>query len=386
MKIVCASDSFKGSLSSEKIGEIVGRAAQEAFSACDYHQIIMADGGEGTLHAVAAASENVKILSYLVNDPLGRKTPASLAIFPDQNRALIELAEASGLTKLTDAERNPLYTSTFGTGQLILQALTLGMENITIAIGGSATNDGGTGAMEALGVQFLGKSGQVLSGNGINLAKIESISLEKMDERVKNASFTVMCDVKNPLTGTNGATYVFSPQKGATKEDVMLLEEGMLHYERILEKTFPVQSGYPQPSKIIGGGAAGGIGAAFALFLHATMQSGAETILELCHFKELIKDADLVITGEGCLDSQTASGKVISAVASYCKDLQIPCCAIVGTCKEQTTAIRDTGITEILEIKPANCSIEESIKNGEQFYDTTVRKLFADLNVLLSFI
>lgn len=385
MKIVCASDSFKGSLSSTEICQIIKQASCDIFGDIDFTGIAMADGGEGTLDAIGKgyADSSFDIVSTTVLDPLGRSITAEYIVLSLENKktAVIELSKASGLTLLSTEERNPLITSTYGTGQLILHALEQGCEHILIGIGGSATNDGGTGALEALGVRFYDKNRNILHGNGKNLGVVDIISIDELSPLLQNASFTVMCDVKNPLTGKNGATYIYGPQKGASGEMLVTLEENMMHYESLLNKLFSCDT-----STIIGGGAAGGIGAALSLFLHAEMIPGAEAILSLHNFSSLIADADLVITGEGSIDSQTSNGKVAAIVGQFCKNAYVPCCAIVGSCAEDVFPNTIPGITEILAIKPADMSVADSIKNAHTLYDQAVRKLFSDMKSIHDFL
>ncbi len=391
MKIVCASDSFKGSLTSEEICKIITKTANTIFASANVIGIPMADGGEGTLDALLngysiyaenhGLSSPIERIPIAVRDPLGRSIMSEYGRITssDSMTAVIELAKASGLTLLESSERCPLLTSTYGTGQMIRDAVTHGARKLIIGIGGSATNDGGTGAMEALGAKFYDADGKLLSGNGENLIKIARMEWDRSPWM--SIDVNVMCDVKNPLTGSNGATRVYGSQKGATPEMLDRLEQGMMNYASVLSDFFGTNV-----SDIVGGGAAGGIGAALSLFLGAKLKSGAETILHLYHFPTLIKDADLVITGEGSLDSQTANGKVVSIVADYCAEEKIPCCAVVGRAEDSLTPDKIPGITEILSVSPDDIPLEESMLRAAEFYETAIEKLFSDMKAIYCFI
>ena len=369
MKFVFASDSFKGSLSSEKINDILATVAHRHFPDCKTAAILTADGGEGTVDAVLAGTGGERV-SVSVHNPLGRPISASYGRI-DSNRAIIEMAAASGLPLLTESERNPLLTSTYGTGELIAHALENGATDLTIAIGGSATNDGGMGALCALGVRFLDAEGNSLSGIGADLEKVADIDLSGLHPLAKTASFTVMCDVNNPLVGERGATYVFGPQKGATPDVAKRLEAGMQNYAAVIERVLGVSV-----SSIAGGGAAGGLGAALLVFLGAKMNSGIDTLLNLVKFDSLLSDADFVITGEGRMDSQSADGKVACGVGLRCKEAGVPAFAIVGGMGAGADAIYDCGICSILPTVNAPMPLSEAIERAEELYENAAERLF----------
>ena len=266
MKLIFASDSFKGSLSSKRTAELLTKAAREVFGTCECIGVPIADGGEGTVDAVIDALKGEKT-DILVHDPLMDRIRASYGIVGD--KAVIEMAEASGLTLVPEPLRDPLVTTTYGTGELIRDALSRGCRELYIAIGGSATNDGGMGCLRALGARFLDQDGNELSGCGKDLSAVTKIDLDRLDSRLSDASVTVLCDVKNPLCGKNGATYTFAKQKGATAETMKLLENGMQNYRNVIKRRFGIDC-----DLIEGTGAAGGLGAALRVFLHAAMQSG----------------------------------------------------------------------------------------------------------------
>ena len=311
MKLLFASDSFKGSLTSEKTVELLSQAAREVFGECECSGVPVADGGEGTVEAVIAA-EHGEYINVKVHGPLMEETESFYGTF-DGNKAVIEMAAASGLPMVPEELRNPLNTTTFGTGELILDALKRGFRDISIAIGGSATNDGGMGCARALGVKFLDQDGNELEGFGSDLARVAAIDISGLDERVKDSKITVMCDVTNPLCGKDGATWTFGKQKGATLEIQEELEKGMCSYRDVIRETFGIDcDGIP------GTGAAGGLGAALMVFLGGEMKSGIETVLDLIRFDERLEGVDLVVTGEGRTDWQSCFGKVLRFVGKKC--------------------------------------------------------------------
>ena len=295
MKMIFASDSFKGSLSSQQILTLLKQAAEQVFPGVKTSGVLMADGGEGTVDALVSQLGGT-YETIVVHDPCFRLDEAGYGILPEGS-AVIEMAAASGLPMVPADKRNPMETTSYGTGELIVHALSQGIRKIAIAIGGSATNDGGMGMLAALGVRFLDESGSLLRGCGGDLEKVASIDLSGLHPAVRETEFTVMCDVTNPLLGPEGATFTFSAQKGADAAMQQCLEAGMAHYAELAEKA----TGVPA-REVPGAGAAGGLGFALMSFLGAKLQSGIETVLDLVHFDELLKDADLVVTGEGRMD------------------------------------------------------------------------------------
>ena len=330
MKFLFASDSFKGTLSSARIAELLTTAAKESFPDCICTSVETADGGEGTTDAVLCAVKGERI-PLTVCGPLWKPTDCFYGKL-DENRAIMEMAAASGLPLLSETERNPAKTTTYGTGEMIRDALNHGFRDISIAIGGSATNDGGMGCMCALGVRFLDENGKELEGCGENLSKISRIDLSELDPRVSKTKFTVMCDVNNPLCGENGATYTFGPQKGGSPELLNELESGMLHYRELLLKVFQVDV-----NEIPGAGAAGGLGAALVVFLNATLKSGIETVLDLVDFDSRLQGVSLVVTGEGRTDWQSAFWKSSPRSRNAQQKIWDSCC---GTCRFHGTGGR----------------------------------------------
>ena len=310
-KAVIASDSFKGSLSSSQVADAASTGIRETYPDCLIDTISVADGGEGMVEALKKEM-HLETRQLKVHDPLGRLTDASYGIGKSSEglTAVIEMAEASGLTKLSAVERNPLLTSTYGTGELILDALEQGCRKFIIGIGGSATNDGGTGMLEALGFRFLNAAGKEIHGCcGEKLADIRSVDLSHKDRRLDECIFIAACDVETPFCGPDGAVNVFAEQKGADETMREDLESGMVTLNKVIREVFDIDL-----STVKGSGAAGGLSGAMHAFLNAELQSGAELILDTVRFDERIQDADLIITGEGHIDGQTLKGKIVSAI------------------------------------------------------------------------
>ena len=361
MKFLFASDSFKGTLSSEQISALLEQAAEQVFPGCETAKVPVADGGEGTIDAVIAALKGT-YRRISVHGPLMEERESFYGEF-EGDSAIIEMAAASGLPMVPEEKRNPLNTTTFGTGELIRDALDRGYRNITIAIGGSATNDGGMGAMRALGIRFLDSEGQELEGRGRDLIRVSEIDMSGLHPSVSQAHFTVMCDVTNPLTGPDGATYTFGKQKGGTPEILDQLEKGMVHYASLIREKLGIDV-----DKIAGSGAAGGLGAAFCVFLNAALKSGIDAVLDLIHFDSLLEGVDLVITGEGRMDWQSAFGKVPSGVGKRCKARNIPVVAIVGGMGERAETIFDYGVDSIITTINGAMDINEALERAEELY------------------
>ncbi|MDR1831378.1 MAG: glycerate kinase [Fusobacteriaceae bacterium] len=378
MKFLFASDSFKGTLSSEKIIELLNIAAKKVFPQCETAGVLIADGGEGTVEAVIKNTKG-KMVSLEVHGPLMELRKSYYGEI-NEKEAIIEMAAASGLPMVPPEKRNPLLTTTCGTGELIKTALDKGFRDIAIAIGGSATNDGGMGAMRALGVRFLDAEGKELEGTGQDLEKVRDIDLSGIHPAVAETKFTVMCDVNNPLTGERGATFTFGKQKGGTPEILKRLESGMINYAGVVLAKTGVDV-----DKIPGAGAAGGLGAALCVFLKATLKSGIETVLDLIHFDELLNDTDLVITGEGRIDWQSAFGKVPSGIGKRCRAKNVPVVAVVGGMGDGATDIYEHGVHSIVTTVNTPMPLEEALNRAEELYldaaERTFRVLKAGMNL-----
>ena len=369
MKFLFASDSFKGSLSSRRTAELLTLAAQEIFPGCECTSVETADGGEGTTDAVLSAVNGKKIM-LPVHGPLGKMTESSYGILSD-GRVIMEMASASGLPLVPCSLRDPRCTSSYGTGEMIADALERGCRDISIAIGGSATNDGGTGCMRALGVRFYDKDGNDLKGCGQDLIKICTIDTSGIHPLIKDASFNIMCDVTNPLCGGNGATYTFGKQKGGTPEILAQLESGMQNYRDIILNRFGINM-----DEVPGSGAAGGLGAALMVFLNGKLKSGIDTVLDLVRFDQKLDGVSLVVTGEGCTDRQSAFGKVIQGVGMRCKKRNIPAVALVGSIGDGAEDIFNYGIRSIMTTVNSPMPLEEALNRAEELYIKAAIRMF----------
>ena len=369
MKLLFASDSFKGTLSSEKTICLLTKAAEAVFGKCECIGIPVADGGEGTADAVIRALKGEKI-RLQVHGPLMETVEASYGKI-DERRAILEMAEASGLPMVPDALRDPRNTTTYGTGELLMDAMERGFTDISIAIGGSATNDGGMGCMRALGVRFLDQEGNELEGRGADLIRLAHIDCSGMTGLTRNTKFTVMCDVNNRLCGKDGATYTFGAQKGGTPEVLDELERGMQNYRDVIVREFRVN-----PDEIPGAGAAGGLGAALMVFLQATLKSGIETVLDLIDFDERLKGVELVVTGEGRADWQSCFGKVVQGVGNRCRKHGIPAVALVGAMGEGAEQLYNCGIISMMTTVNSVMGLEHALEHAEELYYSGAVRMF----------
>ena len=369
MKLLFASDSFKGTLSSEKTIELLTKAAHDVFGECECSGVPVADGGEGTVEAVVKARGG-RLVTVPVHGPLMENQFASYGALSG-TEAVLEMAAASGLPLVPEDQRNPLLATTYGTGEMVKAALDTGYTDLSIAIGGSATNDGGMGFAAALGVKFFDADGNELIGRGEDLAKVVRMDCSGLDPRVKDAKITVMCDVTNPLTGPDGATYTFGAQKGATPEMQAALEDGMQNYRRLLIEEFGID-----PNETPGTGAAGGLGAALLLFCGAEMKSGINTVLDLIGFDDRLDGVNLVVTGEGRTDWQSAFGKVLQGVGERCKAKGIPAVALCGSLGKDYEKIYDCGIQSLLTTVDGCIPLSEAMERAEELYYRGAVRLF----------
>lgn len=353
-KIIIACDSFKGSLGSEEVGVAASEGVRMADDTVETRVVAVADGGEGTVDALVRGLDG-HYVSCTVGGPLGDPVGARYGISGDGNTAIMEMAQASGLTLIPECRRNPLYTSTFGTGQMIADALGRGCTTILMGIGGSATNDGGMGLLSALGVRFIDEGGSELTPCGESLEKIAAIDLSGMDSRARTATFRIACDVDNPLYGPDGAACVFGPQKGADAEAVERLDRGLRNYARIVEKTTG-----RDVAAMPGAGAAGGLGVCFAAFFCSTLKPGIELMLNAIRFDEIIAGADLIITGEGRLDTQTVHGKTPYGVLCAGRRQGIPVVAIGGAVTAYAE-LAAAGFRAVFPIVPGPCTLAEAM-------------------------
>lgn len=382
MKIILAPDSFKGTLSAFKICELLETAAKSYFPNCTVVHVPMSDGGEGALEVIIPSLDG-KFETVSVRNPLGKVINARYGTFGEDS-AIIEMAAASGLPLIPEEQRDVLLSNTYGTGELIADALNRGCRNFHIAIGGSATNDGGIGCVRALGVKFHDKNGTLLDPVPQNLIHIADIDISGLHPAVREANFTVMCDVSNPLLGEKGAAYTFGPQKGASGDNLRELETGLAHYADVVKTKF---GGTLHETP--GAGAAGGLGFALIVFLNAKLQSGIDTILDILDFKNVLRDADFVITGEGRMDNQSAYGKVASGVGLAAKEQNIPCLAIVGSMGQDACDMFNYGISSIMTTVSAPMPVSEALERSEELFVNAAHRMLrfvkAGLDIRMTF-
>ena len=358
MKIVIAPDSFKGSLTALQVAEAIEAGLRRVFPTASIEKVPMADGGEGTVQSLVDATGG-EILTARVRDPLGNRIDAQYGVLGDGITAVIEMAAASGLTLVPLDKRDPRVTTTYGTGELIRAALTRGCRKLIIGIGGSATNDGGAGMAQALGAKLLTASNEQIGSGGGSLATLSSIDLSELDERIHEMETVVACDVNNPLTGKEGASHVYGPQKGATPEMIEELDANLAHFNKIVQRDLGKSVG-----DVPGAGAAGGLGAGLMAFLNASLKSGIEIVTEATQLSEQFAGADLVITGEGQINFQTVFGKTPVGVAKVAKIHNIPVIAIAGSIADDSDGVYDAGIDAMIDIVPEPMSLDTAIENA----------------------
>ncbi len=372
MKIIVAPDSFKGSVTALEAAKSIEQGLRRVLPEAIIDKIPMADGGEGTVQSLVDATGG-HFRTERVLDPLGNEVEAQYGLLSDgassYSCAVIEMASASGLTLVPTDKRNPLRTTTYGTGQLIRSALEAGCRKLIIGIGGSATNDAGAGMAEALGVRFLKADGNLTERSGGGLAELASIDIEGIHPAISETDIIVACDVNNPLTGPNGASHVYGPQKGATPEMVKTLDDNLSHFDDILTQTL----GQSYDS-IPGAGAAGGLGAGLMAFLNARLRLGVDIMIDAVNLRERMKGASLVITGEGQIDFQTAFGKTPVGVAKVAKEANIPVVAIAGGIGEGAEAVYAKGIDSMLGIVHAPMSLEDAVEDALQLIADTAEQ------------
>lgn len=372
LRFLFAVDSLKGTLSSPEAEAVLAAAAERSFPGCSCVSIPIADGGEGTVDAILASQPAAQARTSLVQDPLGSSVKARWALLPD-GRAIIEMAQAAGLTLVPEALRDPARTTTYGVGQLVLAALDAGARDITLAIGGSATNDGGIGLLEALGWRFLDASGRALEPVGASLGSIATIDATGADPRLASARFQVMCDVENPLCGPSGCAAVFGPQKGATPAQVSELDRAMASFAQVT-----AEHAGRDLSLRSGAGAAGGLGFATQVFLDADFVLGIDALLDLVDFDQLLSMADLVVTGEGRLDDQTAAGKVVAGVAARAAAHHVPCVAVCGAVEPD---VRIPGLDAAFSSVTALVPSADHLARAHEAYQEAAERLFSALAI-----
>ncbi|MBM6837446.1 glycerate kinase [Clostridium saudiense] len=366
MKFVLAPDSFKECMSSKEVCEVMESGIRKVYPEAEIIKVPMADGGEGTVEALVEATSGT-YHTVNVTGPLGNKVDAVFGVLGNKKTAVIEMATASGLHLVKREERNPLITTTFGTGELIKAALDLGVKHIVIGIGGSATNDGGAGMIQALGGKLLDREGNEIGFGGGSLDKIETIDLSQIDSRIKDTVIEVACDVTNPLIGEKGASEIFGRQKGATEEMVKVLDSNLAHYANVIKRDLDIDIAYVE-----GAGAAGGLGAALLAFLNGELKRGIDLVIKHTELKEKLEGADYVFTGEGSIDYQTMYGKTPIGVATIAKEKGVKTIAFAGNVGEGIDILYTGGITAIFSIMLGVSTLENALKNGKENLLVTV--------------
>ncbi|EKZ5285434.1 glycerate kinase [Klebsiella aerogenes] len=375
MKIVIAPDSYKESLSALDVATAIETGFREIYPHAEYVKVPVADGGEGTVEAMVAATQG-HIVQVSVTGPLGEPVNAFYGLSGDMRCAYIEMAAASGLESVPPTRRNPLLTTSWGTGELIRHALDAGVSQIIIGIGGSATNDGGAGMAQALGAKLLSAGQQQIAPGGGALETLARIDLSELDPRLAGCRIDVACDVTNPLTGPQGASAVFGPQKGATAAMIERLDRGLQHFAQIIDRDLDIDV-----LSLEGGGAAGGMGAALYAFCGANLRPGIEIVTDALGLADLVADADLVITGEGRIDSQTIHGKVPVGVAKVAKRFNVPVIGIAGSLTADVGVVHQHGLDAVFSVLYSVCTLEEALANAAANVRMTARNVAAVLEM-----
>ena len=369
MKIVIAPDSFKESLTALEVANAIETGFKRIFPNAEYVKLPMADGGEGTVQSLVDATQG-RLIEAEVTAPLGNQVKSFFGLSGDGKTAIIEMAAASGLHLVPMDKRDPCQTTSFGTGELIKQALDLGVQHIILGIGGSATNDGGAGMLQALGLRLLDKNGQSIGFGGAALSNLAEIQMADLDPRLQHVQMEVACDVNNPLCGERGASAIFGPQKGATPEMVKELDAALAHFAEIAVRDCGKQI-KEQP----GAGAAGGMGGGLLLLPNVQLKAGVQIVLDNLKLAEQVKDADLVITGEGRMDAQSILGKTPIGVARKAKQFNKPVIAIVGCLREDYEVVYEHGIDAVFPIIRNLGDLPTILKQGEQNLISTAQNV-----------
>lgn len=361
MKVVIAPDSFKESLTAKQVCDAIQAGLARVWHDAKFVAIPVADGGEGTVQSLVDATQG-RLVEVKVMGPQGKRVEAFYGMLGDNQTAVIEMAAASGLHHVPVAQRDPKLTTSFGTGELIRHALDQGVTKLIIGLGGSATNDGGVGMLAALGARFTNADGDPIQLTGGGLRELTHIDLQDFDPRLQHCDILVACDVNNPLCGDKGASAVFGPQKGATPEDVQLLDGALRQFGLLTEK---VTGKMVLESAGAGAGAAGGMGAALLAYTQARLRPGIEIVLETVQLAHQVSDADLVITGEGRIDSQTVHGKTPMGVAKVAKRFDVPVLALCGCTGDNYQAVYQCGIDAVFAAVPRAMSLEDALKESD---------------------
>lgn len=372
MKVVIAIDSFKGSMSSLEAGNSAAEGIRKVYPDAQAEVRPLADGGEGTVEALALGCGGT-LITIPVTGPVGKPVSCQYGIVESSKTAIIEMSGAAGITLVSGNERNPMHTTTYGVGEVIKDAIQRGCRHFIVGIGGSATNDGGIGMLQALGFGLLDKSGNQVSFGAAGLEQLETINDINVLPELKDCSFRIACDVTNPLCGEQGASAIYGPQKGADPTMIMKMDKWLAYYAQLAKEHFPKAN-----PKHAGAGAAGGLGFAFLTFFNATLESGVKIILEETRLREYIKDADIVLTGEGRLDGQTVMGKAPIGVAKIAKEYNKPVIAFSGCVTKDATACNAEGIDAFFPVLRTVVTLEEAMntENAKQNMTDTVEQVF----------
>jgi len=374
-RYLCAPDSFKESLTAMEAARAMAQGIENADHDAEVRCLPMADGGEGTARALVDATGG-SMRAVPVHDPLGRPVEGHFGLLADGTTAVVETAEASGLALLEAKERNPLIASSYGTGELMLAAVRSGAKRIIVGLGGSATNDAGAGLLQALGVRLLDKNGNDLAHGGAALANLTTIDISTMDPALKNVAITAACDVTNPLTGPTGASAVFGPQKGASKDDVATLDAALAHFAQVIDSQLGVAV-----NDVRGAGAAGGIGAALKGFLNAEFRPGIAIVIEQSGLDAAAQWADVVFTGEGSIDFQTKFGKTPAGVAETAKRHGKPVIAVAGHIGTGIDELHEVGIDAVFGIAPGAASLSELLADAAANVTRTTEQIVRTLQL-----
>jgi len=375
MNVLIAPDSFKDSLPAKAVADHMAKGIRKVMPNAQITKVPLSDGGEGLLEALVTPLGG-RLISVQVKDPLMRDIKANYSIIDKGRTAIIEMATASGLELLKDHERNPMITSTYGTGQLIKDALDKGCERFIIGLGGSATNDGGMGMVKALGVNFLNHKGEPIGEGGGALGDLNHIDITELDQRLSNCEIIVACDVNNPLTGKNGSSLVFGGQKGGDMETLKQLDKNLSNYAEVIYKDLGNDL-----KNIEGTGAAGGTAMGLLAFLDAELKPGIELIMDELQLEKKIKQADVIFTGEGQIDKQTLNGKTIAGLATLAKKQNVPVIAIAGKVDLDIDQLYEMGITSAFSIVNRPMELKEAIQNARELIETCVENVYRLMDI-----
>ena len=378
MKFIVAPDKFKGSMSALEAANIISRGIEAVWTDAEILQFPLSDGGEGLVESLCGGTKGA-ILEANVTGPLGERLTAQWGMIKDEQTAVIEMSAASGLALVPENKRNPLVTTTYGTGELVQEAIKYGCSKIIVGIGGSATNDGGAGMAQALGAKLLDQEGKDLGFGGAELTRLTAINTEKLDPRLKKIKVIVASDVNNPLTGPQGSSQVYGPQKGASENMVELLDEALTNYGRVIKRDLSIDV-----DKTPGAGAAGGLGAGLIAFLNAELKSGIEMGLDALHIDKYLENCDLLITGEGRLDAQSIHGKAPIGVARRARCLGVPVIALSGMIEGDPEVFHREGIEACFAIAKGPLTLKQSIKEGPFLLENQVVELMRLVRVAIA--